>query len=191
MFNLIKRKKMKKILMTIAAAFVAVTMNAQVFVGGSVGVASIKNGNADAETTYKFVPEIGYNINDEFAVGVTVGYQQGACSLLNGTYAQDVTTKAFTISPYARYTVVSSNLVNVFVDGGVGFGSYKDLGTEFSIGLKPGVALKLNDNLSFVTHFGFVGYSTFNPDTDGIDNSNAVGVDFDQNNLTFGLYWNF
>ncbi len=182
---------MKKILMTLAAACMAVTMNAQVFVGGSVGVASIKNGNADAETTYKFVPEVGYNISDEWAVGVALGYQKGACSLLNGTYGQDVTTEVFSINPYARYTVFNSQLVNVFVDGGVGFGSYKDLGTEFSIGLKPGVALKLNDNLSFVTHFGFVGFNSFSPDADGVDTSNATGVDFDQNNLTFGLYWNF
>ena len=55
---------MKKILMTMAAAFVAVTMSAQVYLGGSIGVGSVKLGNADAETQFKIVPEFGYNIND-------------------------------------------------------------------------------------------------------------------------------
>ena len=182
---------MKKILMTLVAAFATLQMSAQVYVGGSLGVASVKNGNADAETTYKVIPEVGYNINDEWAVGVKLGYQKGAAALGQGAYGQDVNTELFQIAPYARYTVVNSKLVNVFVDGGLGFGSYKDLGTEFNIGLRPGVALNLTDNLSFVAHFGFVGFETFSPDADGVDSSNAVGVDFDQNNLTFGLYWNF
>lgn len=190
MFNLNKVSKMKKILMTIAAAFVAVTMNAQVYVGGSVGVASVKNGNADAETVYKFIPEVGYNLNDEWAIGVTLGYQKGACSLLNGYFGQDVKTEMFQVSPYARYTFLKSKIVNAFVDCGLGFGSIKDQGSLFSIGAKPGLALNLNENLSFVTHFAFVGLETFSPDGGG-DSSNMVGVDLDQSALTFGLYYNF
>lgn len=55
---------MKKILMSLAVAFVALAANAQVYVGGNVGIASSKEGNADAVTTYKVLPEIGYNINE-------------------------------------------------------------------------------------------------------------------------------
>ena len=55
---------MKKIMMTLVIALSAITANAQWYLGGSVGVASVKNGNADAETVYKFVPEFGYTIND-------------------------------------------------------------------------------------------------------------------------------
>ena len=55
--------KMKKILMTLAVAFVAVAANAQVYVGGSVGIASSKQGGGKNVTTYQVLPEIGYNIN--------------------------------------------------------------------------------------------------------------------------------
>lgn len=176
--------------MTVVAAAMAVSVNAQGYFGGSVGVASVKLGGGDAETTYKFVPEIGYNLNSDWAIGVALGYQKGACNLINGTYGQNVDTEVFTVSPYVRYTALKTKYVNVFVDGGVGFGSVKDLGTEFNIGLRPGVAVNFNDKLSFVTHFGFVGFDSFSPKGDG-ESSNMVGVDLDGNNITFGLYFNF
>lgn len=182
---------MKKILMTLGAAMVAVCMNAQVYVGGSLGIASVKNGNADAETTYKFLPEIGYNINDEFAIGVTVGYEKGNSNILSDNFGANINHEKFTIAPYVRYNIPVSNTVKLFVDGGVGFGSIKDNGTELQLGLKPGVAFNMSDKLSFVTHFGFVGFNSFNPKADGIDTSNKTGVEFNQNNLTFGLYYNF
>ena len=56
--------------MTLVAVAMAVSVNAQGYFGGSIGVASVKNGGADAETTYKFVPEIGWNFNSEWAAGV-------------------------------------------------------------------------------------------------------------------------
>jgi len=176
--------------MTLVATAMAVSMNAQIYVGGSVGVGSVKYGSHDAETTYKFVPEIGYNLNDDWALGVAFGYQKGACSLGNGNYGQDVDTELLQLSPYVRYTAVKSKLVNVFVDGGVGIGSYKDLGTQFQLGLRPGVAVNLNESISFVAHVGFIGFDSFSPKGDG-ESSNTVGVDLDGNNITFGLYFNF
>ena len=56
---------MKKILMTLAAVAMAATMNAQGYIGGTMGIGSLKVGDADAETSYKFLPEIGYNINSD------------------------------------------------------------------------------------------------------------------------------
>lgn len=54
---------MKKILLSFAVAFVSLAASAQVYVGGSVGIASSKTDGADAVTTYQFLPEVGYNIN--------------------------------------------------------------------------------------------------------------------------------
>ena len=181
---------MKKILMTLLVAAMAMTANAQFYVGGSVGVGSVKLGHNDAETTYKFVPEIGYNLNSDWALGVAFGYQKGACSLGNGNYGQDVDTELLQINPYVRYTAVKSNVINVFVDGGVGIGSYKDLGTQFQLGLRPGVAVNLNKSISFVAHVGFVGFDSFSPKGDG-NSSHNIGVDLDGNNVTFGMYINF
>ena len=44
---------MKKILMTFAVAFVSIAASAQVYVGGSVGIASSKERGGDNVTTYQ------------------------------------------------------------------------------------------------------------------------------------------
>ena len=182
---------MKKLLMTLVASVaIAVSANAQVFVGGSVGFGSVKVAGNDSEVTYKIVPEVGYNFNKNWAIGLKIGYQKGACNLVDEEIAQDVNKKVFTVAPYGRYTFVHSKYVNVFIDLGLGFASYIDKGTQFDLGVTPGVAVNLSDKLSFVSHIGFAGFKTFSPKGDG-KSSSKFGVDLDQNNLTFGLYYNF
>lgn len=61
----------------------------------------------------------------------------------------------------------------------------------FGLGVRPGVAVNLNDKLSFVTHFGWLGYQNSKDDYDGAKATNTYGVALDGNNLTFGLYYNF
>lgn len=188
---------MKKFFMTLVAAVaVAASANAQVYVGGGFGLGSYKYDaeGAEAVTYYKLLPEIGYNFNDKWAAGVVFGWA-GA----NKDHA-----RAVSVSPYARYTFVKFNHVNVFVDGGVGYTHYNNAnvglgnGTDYvgarsmnelKVGFKPGVAVNLNDKLSFVAHVGFLGYTrTKIRDAKAF---NDWGVDVDGNNLTFGLYYNF
>ena len=171
------------------AAMVAMTMNAQIYVGGSVGFGSAKLGGGDSESTYKIVPEVGYNLNEQWAIGVMVGYQKGSCDFGNLDFNPGK-TEAFVVSPYARYTALNTKMVNVFIDGGVGFASYKDLGSAFQVGLRPGIALKASDAISLVAHVGFVGFETFSPKGDG-DSSNAFGLNLDSSSIMFGVYYNF
>lgn len=59
---------MKKIVMTLAAAIIAVSASAQVYVGGGVGIGSVKyeyGGGKQSVTAYKFIPEVGYNFSDK------------------------------------------------------------------------------------------------------------------------------
>ena len=177
--------------MTIAAAFVAVSMSAQVYVGGSVSVNAFSSQkfaatHADqSETTFKILPEIGYNLNEEWAIGTVIGYENNKWDRIEGSES------AFTFNPYARYTFLKSGKVSLFVDGGVDFTTASKADwTRLGIGLKPGLAVSLSDNISFVSHVGFVGYKVTNPDGDD-NNTSKVGVDLSGENLTFGLYFNF
>ena len=183
---------MKKFLMTMAAAFVAVSMSAQVYVGGSLSVNawnSQKNAGDKSETAFKFMPEIGYNINDEWAVGTVVGYMSDK---FNGIASRaGLSESAFNINPYVRYTYLKTGKVSLFVDGSFDFVSAsKQDWNEMAFGLKPGLAVSLTDNISFVSHIGFIGYDVFNPDGDD-NNISKCGVDLTGENLTFGLYFNF
>ena len=180
---------MKKLFSLIAVAFVAMSVNAQVYVGGSLGInawSSQKNAGDRSETTFTILPEVGYNLNDEWAVGTVIGYVSDKWVGVNG-----ISESAFTFNPYARYTYLKAGKVSLFVDGGVDFTTASKADwNELAIGLKPGLAVSLSDNISFVSHLGFIGYDVYNPDGDD-NNTSKFGLDLNGNNLTFGLYFNF
>ncbi len=177
---------MKKIMMTLAAVAVAATMNAQSYVGGSFGFTSVSH-DGDNVTAFEVMPEIGTTLTDDLAFGIAFGYAQ------NGKDNSKVSS--WSINPYLRYTFAKFDKVNVFVDGTVGYENtdskklnYKT--GEFEVGLKPGVAVNLTDEVSFVAHFGFLGYNYYKPDFNGAKATNTFGVNLDSNVL-FGLYFNF
>ena len=180
---------MKKLFLLMATAFVAMSVNAQVYLGGSVNITAWSTGeNAGdrSETVFKLLPEIGYNLNDKWAIGTVFGYENNKWSGVEG-----LSESAFTFSPYARYTFLKTGKVNFFLDGGIGFTTASDADwTEVTIGVKPGLAVNLTDKLSFVSHLGFFGYDNFNPDGDK-NNMTSFGLDLSSTNLTFGLFYNF
>lgn len=174
---------MKKFFVIMAMAVMAVSANAQVFVGGGVGLASISHDGGDDVTAFKLLPEVGYNFNQDWAAGVKFGWMG---SNKGGE-------KSFSINPYARYTFVHTDLVNVFIDGGVGFEHEYGKGRDndnIEVGFRPGVALNLSKNLSFVSHFGFLGWRQ-EKNNNLKTKVNAWGVNLDGNQLEFGLYLNF
>ena len=197
---------MKKILLLAVVLFASLNASAQFYVGGSVGFGSVKPvGGEDSEFVFKILPEFGYNLNDKWAIGATLGYQKGMpFSGMNiGTGNDNVTdgvnnlatqagfskVETFTISPYARYTAIEWDSVNLFFDGGITFGSVKDNGTYFSLGVRPGLAVKLCDEISFVAHLGFLGFENFSPKGGG-KSGTSFGLEF-ANNCSFGVYYNF
>ena len=168
-----------------AAAFVAVSMSAQVYVGGGLGFQSVSH-DGDSESAFKILPEIGYNLGEDMAVGMAFGYGE--------TGKDERKIKVLTVNPYVRYNFVKLDKVNLFVDGGFDFtntkyNSYKV--NEWGIGLKPGVSVNLNENIGFVAHMGFLGYRSSKPDTDGAKATNTVGLALDGTELSFGFYYNF
>ena len=183
---------MKKIFAVALVAMMTMTVNAQVYVGGGVGFQTTSQ-DGNSETFFKLVPEIGYNLDENWAVGIAVGYGEHKTTLKSGNLKTTAKVKAFEIAPYARYTFAKFDKVNLFVDGTVDYlhtDNAGDKNNTFSIGLKPGVAVNLNDKLSFVAHAGFLGYQ--NDKVKGDDKStNTFGLNLDGSNLSFGVYYNF
>ena len=181
---------MKKIMMTLAAVCVAATMNAQVYLGGSIGFESTSQ-DGNSETFFTIMPEIGYNLDDNWAVGIVVGYGESRDKVQKTTVDK---VKVFSINPYARYTFAKFDKINLFVDGSVSYTNVNDNGTKtntFGVGLKPGVAVNLNEKLSFVAHAGFLGYTNSKEDVDGAKAVNNFAAGIDATNLSFGVYYNF
>ena len=71
-------KEMKKIVLSVIVALIAITANAQVYVGGTFGVGSDKvetEGTEVRNTTFKILPEVGYELSEDWSVGTVVGYE--------------------------------------------------------------------------------------------------------------------
>ncbi len=185
---------MKKFLMTIAAAFVAVSMNAQLYLGGSLGFgswSSQENAGDKSEAVFTILPEVGYNLSDSWAIGTVIGYQSDKYWGFQNVVTGAVSESAFIFNPYARYTFLKAGKVNLFIDGGVDFTTASKFdATSLGIGLKPGLAINLNDKFSLVSHVGFIGYRLENPDGDD-NNTSYFGLDMSGVNVNFGLYYNF
>lgn len=206
---------MKKLFMSVCMVVAAMTANAQVYTGGELGF--WRNGeDGNNKTSFTLAPELGYNIDDTWALGIKLGYNYNyygkAADILGTSVSGNVKRNAFTVEPYVRASYAKMGPVRLFVDGGFAFATYKDtysagVGSSsesvsddarnaWQIGFKPGIALDLNEHFSFIAHAGFLGYRHSDPKKynsaleDGIY-GNGWGFDFKSNSLTFGFLYNF
>lgn len=186
---------MRKFFMTLAVAVVTMSASAQVYVGGNFGVSSHKVEGFDSKTEYALLPEVGYNFNNSWAVGTTIGFGKGN-PMNNGDEAS--LRNFFTVKPYARYTFLHTKYVNVFGDLGIGYTHYNhaDASTPKSInaweaGIRPGVSVNLSSKLSFVAHVGLLGWQQAKYADTSKGKTTDWGLSLNGNNLTFGLYYNF
>lgn len=103
-----KIEKMKKLILSAAALFAVVlssnaqTDKGQFIVGGQVNYSSVKSDAEGAKATESFniVPNVGYFVADNIAVGTGVGY---AYAKTPGDIVEK--TQAFVVSPFGRYYV--------------------------------------------------------------------------------------
>ena len=169
---------MKKLFIAVVAAFIGFSANAQLYVGGNIGFTS----NSDAgRTSVTILPEVGYSLDDNMSVGAVLGFQNYAVK--DSYSSSDVILK-----PYFRYTFLELGPVKLFADAQLqlDFSTYTPAvgdaskETVFGIGIAPGIAIPVSDNLSFVGHLGRVGYY-----------DKTLAVNFDANNVLCGVYYSF
>ena len=184
-------------MLTIAAALLVVAASAQTkfYVGGSMGYSSEAYDGGTTTSTLTFLPEFGYVLNANMAVGAELGY--------NSTYNKNGgrTDGTFTFAPYFRYTFLSFGDVSLFGDGVLSYkrGTTKYDGVDkasntntIGISVQPGIAYSLNEHFSLVAKFGSVlGYSSSKPDAEGAKATTAFDLLALNNKLTFGCYYTF
>lgn len=171
---------MKKIVLFLFVAIATLSVKAQdIYMGGNLSLWH----NSDADNTaFTIAPEIGYNLSEKWALGVTIGFRHDS--------EDDLSTNTFLIEPYARFSYYENKIVRLFVDGGFGFATAKtedsDAVNGFEIGFKPGIAVKLNQHFSLVAKCGFLGYQN-----DYSEPGSAVGFKLGSENLSFGFHCEF
>lgn len=172
---------MKKFLLSVVVLLVALAVKAQdVYVGGSFNL--WRNSTANT-TSFEITPEIGYNFNEKWALGAELGYKHN--------YAQGVTISTYSFAPYVRWSYYENDIVRLFLDGTAGIGAVKvkdgDTTKAAQIGLRPGLAIKLNDHFSFVAKYGFLGYRR---NVEGF-RADEFGLELSSEDLSIGFHYAF
>lgn len=165
---------MKKLLFLVAFLATSMFASAQFYVGGGIGFDKTDDNGAKT-TTYKFAPEVGYTLNDNWAFGLVLEYAD---------FDNDVCQ--YGIQPYARYTFYRNGAFSAFADGCVAYVKAENGGFDskgWGIGVEPGIAYSLSDKFSIVAKLGNLGYTD-------VEEKKSFGFEFD-NELTFGLYYSF
>lgn len=170
---------MKKILVIAIAALVSYAASAQFYVGGSL------NANINDNSYFSIVPEAGYVISDELAVGASIDFTSSKAAY-----------SCIEFAPYVRWTFADFAPVQLFLDGGITVSSmndkvFDDTYNAFQIGVKPGFAMPLNDKLSLVGHLGFLGYTANENNANWLMRSEGLGISFSGYDVTFGVFYNF
>ena len=177
---------MKKIILTALVAIASITANAQVWVGGQLGFSVTNNDATDKNLTeFTIAPEIGYSLSDKWDIAIALGDKYSKPEDFDAT-------NDFFVNPYARYTFVKLDKVNFFVDGGFEY-NYVKVGDEkangFGINIKPGVAVNLNEKVSFVAHVGEFGWASAK--AKNAKSVQSVDLGLNLTAVDFGLYFNF
>ncbi len=191
---------MKKVILAALVAVASLSASAQVYVGGTLGFNAGKAfDGADNVTKFEIAPEIGYNFNEKWAVGLGIGFttQNGdfdttepLLPVPNGSGVKyGKSQSAFTIAPYARYTFAKTGIASFFVDGGFqAMFLNDDRGNVWNISVRPGVKLSASEKVDFVAQIAALGYTWA---SEKAGKTSAFGLNVDNTAIKFGVYYNF
>lgn len=179
-------------------AVAAISANAQYYVGGSLGYNSTKAkteiAGQSADNTvsaFSIAPEFGYNLDDNLAVGIKLGYANA-----------DGKKNTWSINPYLRYTYAKAGNFSAFVDGGIAYqtehvNGEKNWGNTntFGIAINPGFSYAVSEKVSLVAHIGDLSYAFGSKKSKDVTpevkvSSSIFNLSLD-NAISFGAYYNF
>jgi hypothetical protein len=166
-----KKSVLTTLLVTVCAF--AFAQKGSVLLNGSLYFSSQKDGiggNNNKTSVFSFSPGIGYQIADQWTLGLDLGYQRTSYSYVANQYS---------IGPYVRYTKQLNSLISVYGQFEASYwrahssGVSNTYGSRF-IGLNAFPAVELNLGKGFGLNFNFGGLSYYVTKVDGASGSDGV-----------------
>lgn len=163
---------MKKIYLILIFMSFSLVLNAQTYVGGSLGFSI----NSNTETKFVLSPEAGYRFNKTWAVGTTI-------DLGTVSYDGDSST-AFSFMPYVRASFAHVSILDFFGELSVGYQHLLDYGNNsLLIDLRPGFIIHLNKHWGILARTSILSFQAGNEEC-------AIGFAI-PNGLTVGIEYSF
>lgn len=180
------KKSLLGLLLAVAMAVPALAQG--MWVGGSVGYnsASIKDGGNT--TTWQIVPELGFNLNEKWDLGLDLGYESSNSKAYTYRGVSVIAAdgmKKMSAAIFVRYNAFSIGSVNVIAKGSIGYenAKFSDGSKDASldsicVSIVPVVSYSINDKWSIDATLNFAELSFANVTGD---------VDADVQNFGFNL----
>ncbi|MDR2628166.1 MAG: outer membrane beta-barrel protein [Dysgonamonadaceae bacterium] len=172
---------MKKLILMAAIALSVASVNAQVFVGGTIGISSTSdddgtleipghliNGTDYSTSTFLFAPKAGYIINDKLSVGVALQLASNSGQITTAGADFKASETSFGLAPFVRYNALAFGKVNLGFEAQVGFAANsgkveypsptpttKVSGSEFGFLVRPVLSYDLTDKISLESYLNF------------------------------------
>lgn len=124
-------------------------------------------------TSYKILPKFGYIFNDNWMVGLGLGYSSATTKVKSGEELVKLTPNMFMVNPYVRYTAWRVGKFSLAFQGDLNYGQgdtkvklmgeqimkIKDM--EYGVNIAPIVQFDLTCNVMFESRFNFasLGYN--------------------------------
>jgi Outer membrane protein beta-barrel domain len=162
-----------------------------ILVSGLFGYSSKGQGDAK-ESTFGFVPSVGYFIGEKMAVGIAIGFKSTSSKPAIG---DSTSNSAFLAGLFGRYYWTPKSQFSLFGQAGLEFASQSSGGgngsvTTFGLGIKPGVSYFLSNHFNIDATFGQIGFSNTSGSSGGPSNTN-FDFGFDLTQINFGLSYKF
>lgn len=152
---------MKKQILLCLLSIMALTANAQFYVGGTLGVSFDKvkvDDKSTDMTSMMLVPELGYQFTDVISVGANIGFGYSD--------DDDTETTQFEFSPYIRANFAKVKNVDFFAEGAlfinhsnVDFGDDDFSYNTYGAAVRPGFTVDLGKKVQLIGRTTLLQYS--------------------------------
>ncbi|APD06634.1 hypothetical protein UJ101_01106 [Flavobacteriaceae bacterium UJ101] len=153
------------------------------FIGGSLQFERAEDSNKDKTTSTKLIPQFGYFIKNDVAIGLGAGYQRTEMEAVNSDF------KKYTLDPFIRKYWIPSQRLGLFAqaDASLGWGKEENDGTTFvwGINVRPGVTYFFSDKIAFDSTLGRLGYN------DNGNDARDYGIGLSLEDVTLGFRFFF
>ena len=172
---------MKRFILFVSTLQLTLTLNAQVYVGGNVGMSfyrdvTTSSARVESKDYFSIAPEIGYAFNKYFSLGTSVLYQWNESG-----------SQRFAVAPYARFTFAQWEHFGLFVDALFEYSSSYTFPirlryNSWQTGLTPGFKIPITPKCGLTTRLAFLGWKKVVDDVVFFPSVNFI------NSATVGFY---
>jgi hypothetical protein len=187
-------------------------LNAQVFVGGGLGISTSKSKSTYLGTTtdgdkyfdLNFSPKVGFFLGKKLALGMGLDLWTSKVTEPNTGESEETVNKSsgWSVGPFVRYYFAEAGNFSFFGEGALGIGGSKSKSTvgsnttegpkyfNVAFGVSPNLSYKLSDKVALEAGLGSLGfYSSTGKQKYGSDEAKQVssgfGLNLDMTALSF------